>query len=180
MFGAGVQARAHLEAMAALRSLERVLVVSRTPGRAEELCDLARASGLVASVGTPGDVGEGDLVCTCTTSPEPLFDGRLLRPGAHVNAVGAYLPESRELDTATIERARVVVETREVALAEAGDLLLPIGEGAIGPGHITADLSELVHGAQVRTAPDQVTVFKSVGMAFEDLVVAAAAYGALA
>jgi ornithine cyclodeaminase/alanine dehydrogenase-like protein (mu-crystallin family) len=92
-----------------------------------------------------------------------------------VNAVGAYRPDLRELDTETIERARVVVETREVAMEEAGDLLIAMKEGAIDEDHVVADLSEVVRGVTVRRTAQDVTVFKSVGVAFEDLVVARAA-----
>ena len=178
LFGAGVQARAHLEAMTAVRPVEDVVVVSRSEGPATALADRAQSMGLRASVGAPGAVAEADLVCTCTTSAVPVFDGRRLAAGAHVNAVGAYLPNEREVDAETVSRARVVVETREVAFAEAGDLLLPIGEGLIDRDHIRADLSEVVGGAAIRTADDDVTLFESVGMAFEDLVVARAALDA--
>jgi ornithine cyclodeaminase len=92
----------------------------------------------------------------------------------HVNAVGSYRPETRELDSEAIRRAKVVVETREVAMEEAGDLLIPIHEGAITADHVVADLADLVRSAQVQPWPNDVTVFKSVGMAFEDLVVARA------
>src|SRR4029450_5861520 len=92
-----------------------------------------------------------------------------------VNAVGAYTPRTRELDDVAIVRARVVVETREVALAEACALLIALGAGPIGPNHVVADLSEVVRGVTVRRNPEDVTVFKSVGVAFEDLVVARAA-----
>jgi ornithine cyclodeaminase len=91
-----------------------------------------------------------------------------------VNAVGAFQPHTREVDTATVQRARVVVETRAAALEEAGDLLIPIGEGAIGPEHVRADLQEVVRGARVRSEPGDVTLFESVGLAFEDLAVAGA------
>jgi ornithine cyclodeaminase/alanine dehydrogenase-like protein (mu-crystallin family) len=178
VFGAGVQARAHLEAMAAVRRLEEVVVVSRSEGPATALADLAASMGCRSSVGDAEAVAEADLVCTCTTSAVPVFDGRLLAAGAHVNAVGAYLPNEREVDAETVARAKVVVETREVALAEAGDLLIPIGEGAIGRDHVLADLAEVVRGAVIRTADDDVTLFESVGMAFEDLVVARAALDA--
>jgi ornithine cyclodeaminase/alanine dehydrogenase-like protein (mu-crystallin family) len=174
LFGAGVQARAHLESMRAVRTIERVVVVSRSPGPAEALAEAARAIGLDASVGDPDDVTLADVVCTCTTSAEPVFDGRRLAPGCHVNAIGSYRPETREVDTETVRRARVVVETRDVALEEAGDLLIPIAEGAIGPEHLVADLAALVRGAAGRSSPDDVTLFKGVGMAFEDLVVARA------
>lgn len=174
VFGAGVQARSHLEAMCAVRSVADLVVVSRSRGAAEALVEEGLGRGLRARLGERRDVAAGDLICTCTTSEEPLFDGSLLRPGAHVNAVGSHRPETRELDTETVRRARLVVETRAVALAEAGDLLIPIAEGAIETGHVTADLAETVRGAEVRRTPEDVTVFKSVGMAFEDLVVARA------
>lgn len=177
VFGAGVQARSHLEAMRTVRPVDAAIVVSRTRARAEALVAEARASGLEARLGSPDDVASADLVCTCTTSDMPLFDGASLPAGAHVNAVGAYRPDARELDSATVSRARVVVETREAAFEEAGDLLIPIGEGVIDRGHVVADLAELVIGATVRRSPDDVTVFESVGIAFEDLAVAAAAVG---
>jgi ornithine cyclodeaminase len=174
LYGAGVQARAHLSAMRAVRSVEEVVVVSRGRSRAEALVGEASAFGLRASVGEPGAERDADLVCTCTTSRTPVLRGARLRDGAHVNAVGAYTTSMRELDADAVARARVVVETREAAAAEAGDLAIAMAEGAIGPGHIVADLAELVGGAAVRTSESDVTLFKSVGVAFEDLVVAAA------
>jgi ornithine cyclodeaminase len=174
IFGAGVQARAHLDAMAAVRKLTHVVVVGRTPEHAEALVRHARSMGLVAEVGGPEAVATADIVCTCTTSSEPLFDGSELAGGAHVNAVGAYQLDAREVDTETVRRAKVVVETREAALAEAGDLAIPIAEGAIGPDHVLADLQEAVRGARVRAGAADVTVFVSVGLAFEDLAVAGA------
>ena len=175
LFGAGAQAEAHLDAMAAVRPIEKVTVVSRTRGRAEALVRRARALGAEASVGDASAVGGADLICTCTTATEPLFDGSLLLPGAHINAVGTYRPEDREVDDETVRTARIVVETREVALAEAGDLLHPIARGVIDDTAIVADLSELVRGATVRRNESDVTLFKSVGFAAEDLVVAVAA-----
>lgn len=175
LFGAGVQATSHLEAMRAVRPVEEVVVVSRGRGRAADLVERATTLGLHARVGAPPDVADADLVCACTTSETPVVEGARLPDGAHVNAVGAYLPTMRELDTEAVRRAKVVVDTREAAFAEAGDLLIPIGEGAIGREHVVADLAELVGGARVRTSPDDVTVFESVGVAFEDLIVARAA-----
>lgn len=174
VFGAGVQARSHLDAMCSVRPVIDLVVVSRSRGAAEALVEEGLGRGLTSHVGDPGEVREADLVCTCTTAEEPLFDGSWLPAGAHVNAVGSYRPETRELDTEAVRRARVVVETREVALAEAGELLIPVREGAIDAGHIVADLAETVRGAEVRRSPEDVTLFKSVGMAFEDLVVARA------
>ena len=177
IFGAGVQARSHLEAMAVVRPISELVVVSRSPERAEALVRDAAERGIGASTGDPAAVAEADLVCTCTTSDEPLFDGALLAPGAHVNAVGAFRPDAREVDTETVRRARIAVETRDAAMEEAGDLLIPIAEGAIGSDHVVADLAELVHGTRVRTGPGDITLFESVGLAFEDLAVAAALAG---
>ena len=176
IFGAGVQANAHLGALAAVREIESVRVVSRGRARARELAERAGELGMDADVAGPEAVAEADIVCTCTTSPQPLFDGTLLRKGAHVNAVGAYLPDQRELDDETVRRGRLVVETRDAALAEAGDLLIPVGSGVISHDDIVADLAEVVAGETVRRTPEDVTVFKSVGVAFEDLAIAAAAY----
>jgi ornithine cyclodeaminase/alanine dehydrogenase-like protein (mu-crystallin family) len=170
VFGAGVQARAHVEAVRAVRDIHEVAIVSRSPATAAALAD-----EVGARPGDAADVATADVVCTCTTSAAPLFDGALLASGAHVNAVGAYTPETREVDTAAVARSRVAVETREVAMAEAGDLLMPIAEGAVGADHVVADLEEVVRGSAVRRSPADVTLFVSVGMAFEDLVVARAA-----
>jgi ornithine cyclodeaminase/alanine dehydrogenase-like protein (mu-crystallin family) len=172
IYGAGVQARSHLAAMRAVRPIEAVVIVSRGRERAEEL---ARDAGVPAVVGAPGAERAADIVCTCTTSAEPVVHGDALADGVHVNAVGAYTTEMRELDAAAVARAKVVVETREAAAAEAGELALAIEEGAIRADHVVADLAELVRGRAVRTSNEDVTLFKSVGVAFEDLVVAAAA-----
>jgi ornithine cyclodeaminase/alanine dehydrogenase-like protein (mu-crystallin family) len=178
IFGAGVQAGSHLEAMLAVRRIEHVTVVSRTRTSAQALADVASERGVIADVGDADAVTDADLVCTCTTSEVPLFDGARLAAGAHVNAVGSYQPTARELDTTALLRARVVVETREAAFAEAGELSIPMGEGAFGREHVMADLAEVMHGIAVRAVPSDVTVFKSVGLAFEDLIVARAAVDA--
>ena len=175
IFGAGVQAATHLDAMVKVLPIRTVTVVSRTRSRADELVDRARRSGLDASTGTSDSVADADVVCTCTTSNEPLFDGALLKPGTHVNAIGAFEPDARELDDATVGAARIVVEDRSAALEEAGDLILPLRSGAITAGDIVADLSEVVAGLEVRGDPKHITVFKSVGLALEDLAVASAA-----
>jgi ornithine cyclodeaminase len=175
IFGAGVQARSHLEAMRAVRPLQEVVIVSRTAERAEALAAEAGEAGLRSRVGDRLAVREADLVCTCTTSQSPVLLGEDLAAGAHVNAVGAYTPAMREVDTEAVRRAKVVVETRMAALAEAGDLLIPMETGAIGEDHIVTDLPGLLAGIPVRTAPGDITLFKSVGVAFEDLIVARAA-----
>lgn len=185
LFGAGAQARAHLRALCAIRPVDDVVVVGRDSGaqpdsgRARALVDQARGMGLSARLGTPDAVADADLVCTCTTSPQPLFDGRLLRPGVHVTAVGAYQPHTRELDDTAVTCGRLVVEDRAAALAEAGELCLPIAARLIDESAIVADLRELCQGVEVRRSDHDVTVFKSVGLAVEDLVVADALVRAL-
>jgi ornithine cyclodeaminase/alanine dehydrogenase-like protein (mu-crystallin family) len=120
---------------------------------------------------------ESDVICTCTTAGEPLFNGRWLRPGTHLNLVGAFQPHTREVDDETVRRARVVVDTYEGALTEAGDLLIPMKNGTVGREHIIADLHEIASGKKPgRANPGQITLFKSVGCALEDLVTAQLVY----
>lgn len=174
--GAGAQGQAHLDAMAAVVDLADVRVVSRSSGPAEALAARARERyELPATVAGADAVADADLICTCTSSATPVFDGVRLPPGMHCNAVGAYRPDLQELDPATVAGAEVVVETREAALREAGDLLAAEAAGVWSRDAIRADLTELVHeGRRVRVDPDQRTLFKSVGLAWEDLVVARA------
>jgi ornithine cyclodeaminase/alanine dehydrogenase-like protein (mu-crystallin family) len=179
VFGAGVQGTAHVEAMHAVRPLTEVVVVGRHTARVDALVTFARELGIAARAGVPSDVADTDLVCTCTTSAVSVFNGHELAEGAHVNAIGAFLADQRELDTETMRRAKTVVETREVALREAGDVVIAVEEGALDADSLV-DLAELVRGRTVRTAPTDITVFVSVGFAFEDLVVARAALSAIA
>ncbi|MFD9084837.1 ornithine cyclodeaminase family protein [Streptomyces erythrochromogenes] len=180
LFGSGPQAYGHLEAVLAEREAAQVVVVARNREGAERLAAHARTLGVPAArTGTPEDVAAADLVLCCTTAREPLFDGRLVRPDAVVVAVGSHEPTARETDTALVRRAAVYVESRAAALREAGDLLVPEAEGAIGAGHITGTLADLVAGrlptGGERGCPQ---LFKSVGMAWEDLAVAVALYEA--
>ncbi|MEU7551519.1 ornithine cyclodeaminase family protein [Streptomyces sp. NPDC044571] len=177
LFGSGPQAYGHLDAALAVRELSEAVVVARNPAGAEELAAYARTLGVPARSGSPQDVAGADLVTCCTTAREPLFDGRLVDPGAVVVAVGSHEPDARETDTALVRRAAVYVESRAAALREAGDLLVPEAEGAIGPGHINGTLADLVTGRMpvggTQSCPQ---LFKSVGMAWEDLAVAVAMY----
>ncbi|MGO4458206.1 ornithine cyclodeaminase family protein [Streptomyces sp. M-16] len=179
LFGSGPQAYGHLDAVLAERVPAEAVVVARDPGRAGALVAYARERGVAARTGTAADVAGADLVVCCTTAREPLFDGRLVAPGALVVAVGSHEPGARETDTALVRRAAVYVESRAAALREAGDLLIPEAEGAIGPGHISGTLADLVTG---RIPPGGRTgcpqLFKSVGMAWEDLAVAVALFRA--
>ncbi|MFD7094979.1 ornithine cyclodeaminase family protein [Streptomyces xanthophaeus] len=179
LFGSGPQAYGHLEAVLSLRELAEAVVVARNPAGGQALAARARALGVPARTGTPADVAGADLVLCCTTAREPLFDGRLAGPGTTVVAVGSHEPTARETDTALVRRAAVYVESRAAALREAGDLLVPEAEGAIGPGHITGTLADLVSGRMpAGGAPGCPQLFKSVGMAWEDLAVAVAVFEA--
>ena len=179
IFGTGRQARSHLEVMTAMRRFDRVLVCGSRPERSQAFA-AAMANGLrlkIEAVDARTCASHSDVICTCTTSSTPILEGKWLRPGTHLNLVGAFLPGRREVDSETIHRARVVVETYESALAEAGDLLIPISEGVISREHVVADLHEVAAGKKPgRTSGDEITVFKSVGCALEDLVAATLAF----
>lgn len=175
LLGAGPQAHAHLEAMVAVAPVRRVRVVSRRRGPAEALAGRARTDlGLDAEVAGPEAVAEADLVCACTTSPTPVFDGSMLPAGVHVNAVGSYRTDLQELDVGTVRTCRVVVEDREAALKESGDLVQAVAAGW-DPAAIAADLVQVVRDrVSVRTGEGDRTLFDSVGLAYEDLIVAEA------
>ena len=174
VFGAGVQAYWHIAAMAAVRSLTEVVVVARDPDRTRAFAERATADhGLpVRAVDDPREALHGaDIVVTATTSPEPVLRREWLADGVHINAVGASVPTARELDTDTMRPALCYVDRRESALAESGDLLL----AGLGAADIAGELGEVIIGtAPGRSGPDQLTVFKSLGLACEDM--AAAAY----
>jgi alanine dehydrogenase len=175
IFGSGRQARIHLKVLSRVRNFDHYLVsgldVARTREFAQEMAKELNAP--VESVYSRACVAESDVLCTCTTSTTPLFDGNLLRAGTHLNLVGAFRPDTREVDDATVQRARVVVDTYDGAMAEAGDLLMPLRNRIITRSHILADLHELLSGKKkVRKNQDEITLFKSVGCALEDLVTA--------
>jgi ornithine cyclodeaminase len=176
LLGSGVQAETHLEAMRLVRPLRTVRVWSRDEGHAARFAHAARARhGIEVDVARTARaaVAEADLVCTVTSSREPVLKGEWLRPGVHVNAVGASLRTARELDTAAVARARVFVDRRESAASEAGDLLIPRAEGAIGDDHVLAEIGEVLIGrAPGRRSADEVTLFKSLGLAVEDVAAA--------
>jgi ornithine cyclodeaminase/alanine dehydrogenase len=179
-FGAGVQARHQLLCLRAVLPLSEVRVVGRDAERAAAFAQRMRRE-LDVRVELEPDrraaVRGADVVTCATTSARPVFSGRDLGPGTHVDAVGSFRPTTREVDTMTIRRSRVVVDTYEGAWEEAGDLLIPIKAGAITRRHVRAELAELVAGARPgRTSPGEITLFKSVGFAPEDAVTARLAY----
>ena len=181
ILGSGVQGRAHVDAMLAIRPFKRVVVWSRDVEHAKSLAAAAsKQHGIKVDVAPAVEsaVREAEVVCTVTASREPVLRGAWLRPGAHVNAVGASMPNARELDTEAVRRSRVFVDRRESALNEAGDLLIPMREGAITADHIVAEIGDVLTGAaEGRRSPAEITLFKSLGLAIEDLASAHFLYG---
>lgn len=172
LYGTGAQARAQLQAALAVRRLREVRVVGRDPSRLAAFVEAVRAEipGVAIAAAGPGAAAGADLVVTATSSVEPVFPGRLLGPGAHVTAVGSFRPDMRELDDDALGGARVFVDQREAALAEAGELR-----------HMRArdvtEIGEVLAGrAAGRRTDRERTIFKSVGNAIQDLVVASHAY----
>ena len=194
LFGAGVQARAQLQAVMAVRNITCVNLISRTQTSAQQLAaEISTWTDApeVNLVSTPQQVVEdADIVICATTSATPLFDGNDLQPGTHITAVGTFVPEKREVDTTTIRRAhRIVVDSREDCLAEAGDLIIPNAEiksllrtqkqASKAPQRTFAEIGEIINGDKPgRQSDDEITFFKSVGVAVQDAVAGAAVLAA--
>ena len=178
VIGTGVQARTHIEAVCSVRSIERIWILGRTAGKAEQLqAELAGQGPIPADIHIATSareaVAEADIVCTTTTASEPVFDDQDLQPGMHINAIGSYTPEAREVPPETVVRAWVVVDQREAAWSEAGDLIQPFEAGLIDRDHIQAELGEVVLGERPgRETANQITFFKSVGIAVQDAAAA--------
>ncbi len=176
IIGAGTQARTHLAAMLAVRPIKRVRVCSQTREGALRFAEReGQRHGLRIEVCETFQqtVAGADIICTVTSAHRPVLRGDWLAPGAHINAVGAFTPVTRELDSAAVVKSRLYVDRRDAALHEAGEFLIPKQEGLIGDDHILGELGELLLG-QVpgRTSPEQITLFKSLGIAIEDLAAA--------
>lgn len=175
VFGAGAQARTQIQAVRAVRSIREVRVLARTRASAERLAD--EIEDVDARAWTdPGEAVRGaHVIVAATNSRTPVFRGDVVEAGAHVNGIGSHTPDMREVDGALVARARLVVDSRESALAEAGDLIHPLREGLIDESDLS-ELGEIVRGERPgRASPDEVTLFKSVGNAAQDAAFAGAA-----
>ena len=170
VFGSGPQAWGHVEAMRSIRTIGRVSVVARDDARARAFAERVRTSGLTAEVGAPDAVRDAQLIVCATTAREPLFDGTLVPNDSCTVAVGSHEPNARELPSALIARAQIVVEDISVALREAGDLIIPIAEGVVDETTLVSIRALFTGATPVDRARPR--VFKSSGMAWEDLVVA--------
>lgn len=177
ILGSGTQASAHIQAMQLVRDITKIRVWSRTYTHARRLAS-ARENLRIEVVDSAAQALRGaDIICTTTSSPAPVLRREWLSEGCHINAIGAYSKGTRELDTKTVKECRLFVDNRESAMREAGDFLIPWNNGDIDKGHIAAELGELVAGkAKGRTSQNEITVFKSVGLAIEDLAAARAVY----
>ncbi|MCA9988282.1 MAG: ornithine cyclodeaminase family protein [Anaerolineales bacterium] len=176
ILGSGVQARTHLTAMLAVRDIRRIRVWSPNQERLAAFVAWAEREHGV-TVETPSDVktavAGADLICTTTGAPTPILAGEWLSPGVHINAVGSSVKHTRELDTDAVVRSSLFVDRRESTVNEAGDFLFPKQEGAIDDDHILAEIGDLLTGAHPgRTSPDEITLFKSLGLAIEDIAAA--------
>ena len=173
LLGAGVLAIPHLDAVKCVRDIRRVRVWSRSGEKSKVFAERARREfgvEVVVSASAREAVEGADVVCTITASRTPVLEGAWLGAGTHVNAVGASLPTARELDTAAVVRSRLFVDRRESTLSEAGDFLIPRGEGAVTDAHILGELGDLLaNGVKGRATRDDITLFKSLGLAVEDV-----------
>lgn len=174
IIGAGVQARTHLKALAAVRDIKHARVAARNIEHAQQLVrEMQPEIGFsIEAVQTNEEAVRGaDLIVTATSSLEPVINGDWISPGAHVNAIGTHSPNSREIDSATMAAARIFTDRRESALNESGDYLLAAKEGLVTPESILGEIGELLIGTKTgRTSATEITLFKSLGLAIEDVV----------
>ncbi|MGD8603687.1 MAG: hypothetical protein PVF49_03845 [Anaerolineales bacterium] len=178
IFGSGAQARTQLEAICTVRPIEKVLVYSLDQDGAQrfvrELAGQGPIPETITIASSPQEaVRDADVICTATTSETPVFNGKDLKAGGHINAIGSFTPQMQEIDSYTVHQAAVFVDSTEAVLAESGDLIQPIEDGIISPDHIQAEIGEVAAGSHPgRTQPDQITLFKSVGVAVQDAIAA--------
>ena len=179
VFGGGVQAKMQLEAIAVVRKLSKAIVYDIAKDAAKAFAtEMSGKLGFeVVVAGSTEEAIEADIICTATSSATPIFDGSLVKAGCHINGIGSHTPGARELDTTIVRRSRFVADTREACLAEAGDIMIPIQDGELTKDHIIADLGEVITGkVNVRQADSDVTLFKSNGLAIQDVATAKLVY----
>lgn len=180
ILGAGVQARAHIEALTRVRNIGAFKIYSPSGVSAAKLQEEMRGridSAIEVVSSAEQAVRDADLVVTVTTAKEPIIKADWLKPGTHINAVGSHRPDLRELDGATLARAKVVVDSRAAIMAECGDILLAIDERSIAPSVVHAEIGEVLAGTKPgRTDESEITLYKSVGIAVQDVAAAHLVY----
>jgi ornithine cyclodeaminase/alanine dehydrogenase len=180
LIGAGVQGRTQIAGICEVRAIEKVKAYDIIPDRCSSFCKEIRKELQVdaAPVTSPELAVKGsDVVATSSTSKTPVLNGEWLDQGTHVNAIGSHTPDARELDATAIKRAKVIVDSRDAALKEAGDIIIPITEGIISSDHIYAELGEIITGKKAgRESASEITIFKSQGLAIQDVSTAGKVY----
>jgi len=180
IFGAGAQGRTQLWAMTVARDIARAYIYDVNDEAVNRfIAEMAPRLQLdiVRAVSPEEILKETDIICTATSSPTPLFDGMKVREGTHINAVGSHTPKARELDTAIIKRSKIIADSYDACLKEAGDIIMPIQEGAIDKSHLRAELGEVIIGKKpARTDDREITLFKSNGLAIQDVAAARLVY----
>jgi len=179
IYGAGVQAKMQLWAVTEARQISKAYVYDISSEAAEKYAaEMSKKLNIeVVKTNNPDDLLETDIICTATSSSTPLFNGTKIRPGTHINGIGSHTPGARELDTALITRSRFIGDSKEACFNEAGDIIIPIQEGAITKEHFYAELGEVIIGIKKgRMNDDEITIFKSNGLAIQDAATAKIIY----
>lgn len=179
IFGAGVQAKMQLWAVATARDIGKAIVYDISPEAVDKFVTEMSAKlniGIVKAK-SPEDVLQADIICTASSSATPLFDGKLVKDGTHINGIGSHAPAMRELDTEIIRRSLFIGDSREACFSEAGDIIIPVNEGAIKESHFYGELGEIITGKKKgRTSSSMITLFKSNGLAIQDAATAKVIY----
>ena len=179
IFGSGVQAHMQLLGVAEARKLSKALVYDISSEATDKfIADLQPVVDFeIIKAKSPGELLQADIICTATSSPTPIFDGRIVKSGTHINGIGSHTPGTRELDSEIVRRSKFIGDSREACFGEAGDLLIPIKEGIIGESHFYAELGEIITGKKPgRTNDEDITLFKSNGLAIQDAATARLVY----
>lgn len=180
LFGAGVQAKSQLWAVAEARKLSKALVFDISEEAVKSfITEMNKKLGIEVVKATSADqiLGQSDIIVAATSSATPIFDGAKVREGAHINGIGSHTPSARELDTTIVKRSTVVADSYEACLKEAGDIMIPISEGAIDKSQLKAELGEIITGRKpARTSDREITLFKSNGLAIQDAATAKLVY----
>ena len=168
VFGTGVQAASHIEAVLEVRPIEKIMVFSRSKPSAEKFCSTL-ANQVQCEIGEKESLLEADIVCTTTPAQSPLFETDEIKPGCHLNVVGSHQPSFREVPTGLVARSKIIVDNREACEQEAGDLIIPVQEGSWSFEHLHGELGQVVSGDIIaRESENEITLFKSVGNAIQD------------
>ena len=175
LFGTGAQAESQIEGVLSVRPVKEIIVFGRTDDKTISFCKrMTNKFGIkIRAALSASDLRRADIICTATTSTTPVFQQDQLKEGVHINGIGSFKPSMQEIPSDVILKSILIVDQRQAAMEEAGDIAIPLQQGLMTQNHIQAELGEILSGSKKgRTSPDQVTVFKSVGNAIQDLAIA--------